>query len=729
MPCPLRCALPILLLLALLPALPARAAGAPTAIFWASDPALPGAAVMLTGTGFPAGAQVEVAPVLRGPAGEPVPGREPEPGPWLPLPSLQAGEGSIKFVLPAKWPTALYRCRVTGSQNALTLNLPQAFWTQTEGLSPTPPGSRVRVFGVCLDFDGQAQMGLRSDAGKFLPLDLSAPGSRTPYALSGAIPPGAPPGPYTVYVHNGLGGAGGWVAAGTVSVGRAKLPWDGPTYKVTDYGAVANDGKNQTDAFRKAIAAAAATGGTVLIPRGRYQIEDTLKIPPRVRLQGESETLSQLYWPDRKAPLPELLLGTNSFALEDLALVATNCNQGIVADVGVVPGAGNLSLSRLRIRFDQYLHIRDQAETTRRANSPNPRALSLGGDNVRITDCDVVSSGMALFFSQLRNSYVARNQFYNGRGGWYCLGGSDGLIFEDNQISTADLQGNSGGLNCLDGSMYSQNVYFARNRLFHIFGYDREAMTSDAGGGAYLGKVAKAEGATLTLAADATFGDRPWLGAGLFILDGTGAGQYRRIKSTDGRIVTLDRPWLVPPDATSLISITMLQRHYVVIGNDFSDDTIAVQYYGISIEHITADNTCARGGGYHAMGINYYGWQPSWYQRFLNNHVTEGNGLNGPLNELPPLDSHVALLGDNPPGATGPMNRGGVIRGNVLENNADIEVNNSWRDVLIEGNTIRQADKGIVIQKGAVGVLLRGNVMEGVTTPLSGDGAPKEQAE
>jgi hypothetical protein len=512
-------------------------------------------------------------------------------------------------------------------------------------------------------------------------------------------------------------------------VGTGKLPWDGPVYKVTDYGAVANDGKNQTDAFKKAIDAAAATGGTVFIPRGRWQIEDTLKIPPRVRLQGEGETLSQLYWPDRKDPLPQLLLGTNSFAIEDLMLVATNHNYGIVGDLGSVPGSGNISLSHLRIRFDQFLHIRDLPETDRRASQPNPRELSLGGDNVRITDCDVVSSGMSLFFSQMRGGYVARNKFYNGRGGWYCVGGSDGLIFEDNDISTADLQGNSGGLNCLDGSNSSQNVYFAHNRLFHIFGYDREAMTSDAGGGAYLGKLAGAEGNAVLLAADPDWQKRNWSGAGLFILDGAGAGQFRRIKSTDGRTVTLDRPWLVYPDANSLVSITMLQRHYLVIGIDFSDDTIAVQYYGISIEHITADNTCARGGGYHAMGINYYGWQPSWYQRFLNNHITEGNGLNGPLNQLPPVDSHVALLGNNPPGATGPMNRAGVIRGNVLENNADIEVNESWRDVLIEGNTIRQADKGIVIQKGALDVLLRGNTMEGITTPLSGEGAPKGQAE
>jgi len=684
--------------------------------------------VILTGARFTPESQVELAAVPRAEAGTPAPGREPEAGPWTSIKPLQVGPESIKFVLPADGPKALYCCRIAGGKNVVVLNLPRVFWSQAEGTDPVPPGARVRVFGVCLDFDGQAQLGLMSGQGKFIPLDMSGPGSRTPYALAGTIPAGTSPGLYTVYAHNGLGGVGGWGKAGRISVGTPVVPWDGPTYHVTDYGAVANDGKDQTEAFKKAIAAAAGTGGTVLAPRGRYLINDTLKLPPRVRLAGEAMALCELYWPDRKDPLPKLIAGTNSFAIEDLTLACLNFKQGISADRGSVADSGHITLNRVRIRFSQYLHVREPAETDRRFRAPNPEAIHLGGSNVRITDCDVLSSGMSISFSQMRGGYVARNKFYNGRMGWYCLAGSDGLIFEDNEISACDLQGNSGGINCLDGSTCSQNVYFARNRLHHIFGCDREAMTSDAGGGAYLGKIASAKGATVVLAADVDWQKRSWVGACLFILDGTGAGQYRQIKSVEGRTVNLDRPWLVVPDAESLVSITMLQRHYVVVGNEFSDDTIAVQYYGISIEHVTADNTCARGGGYHAMGINYYGWQPSWFQRFLNNRITEGNGLNGPLNEAVPLDSHVALLGSNPPNA-GPMNRAGVIRGNVLENNANIEINNSWRDVLVEGNTIRHADRGLIVHKGARDVLLRKNVMEGITTPLSGEGAPKKQAE
>ena len=86
-------------------------------------------------------------------------------------------------------------------------------------------------------------------------------------------------------------------------------------------------------------------------------------------------------------------------------------------------------------------------------------------------------------------------------------------------------------------------------------------MTLDAGGGAYLGKVAAAGGTKLTLAADPTFKDytpRPrtdWTGAVVSILDGKGAGQFRFVTKNEGRAWEIDRPWILPPDESSLISI------------------------------------------------------------------------------------------------------------------------------------------------------------------------------
>ncbi len=66
---------------------------------------------------------------------------------------------------------------------------------------------------------------------------------------------------------------------------------------------------------------------------------------------------------------------------------------------------------------------------------------------------------------------------------------------------------------------------------------------------------------------------RPPLGGrGGYILGGKGVGQYRQVMRHEGRQVELDRPFDIPPDETSQISITPLQRNYLLVGNEFYDN-------------------------------------------------------------------------------------------------------------------------------------------------------------
>jgi hypothetical protein len=99
------------------------------------------------------------------------------------------------------------------------------------------------------------------------------------------------------------------------------------------------------------------------------------------------------------------------------------------------------------------------------------------------------------------------------------LEGCDGLIFANNELTGGDLMSTGGGIanystNC------SQNICFAHNRMSLAHGWDREIMTTDAGGGAYFGKVKNVEG----------------------------AGQYRRLVKCDGDQIEVDRAWQVEPD-------------------------------------------------------------------------------------------------------------------------------------------------------------------------------------
>lgn len=94
-----------------------------------------------------------------------------------------------------------------------------------------------------------------------------------------------------------------------------------------------------------------------------------------------------------------------------------------------------------------------------------------------------------------------------------------------------------------------------------------EVMTFDDAGGSYWGPIASVVETVVTTAADCKATTEEWggwAGGSIVILNGTGAGQWRRIVQagvyTDPNVTTnrtwvVDAPFDVTPDATSFIEI------------------------------------------------------------------------------------------------------------------------------------------------------------------------------
>jgi hypothetical protein len=463
-------------------------------------------------------------------------------------------------------------------------------------------------------------------------------------------------------------------------------------------------------------------------------------IPKRCILRGDARDHVSIFWPDVQDPLPAQIQGTDSFGLEDLTLYCSNYARFLVADSGPAAG-GNLRLRRITVRADRYRGHMTPEEADRRYRNPGGNQtplLSLGGPDVVIQDCDLYSSGMVFWLNDLRGALISGNTLSNGRG-WYCLSGNDGVILEDNRIVGGDLMATGGGLNCLGERPYSQHVYYARNTLSNMFGWDREAMTSDAGRGLYYGKVASASGTTVTVAGDLANPDA-WKGGGLYILDGRGSGQYRRIVSALGHDIVVDSPWRVPPDATSMISACAYQGQCLFVGNDFTDAGIALQFYGNAFEHICSGNRSTRTAGFHNFGMMYDGGiQPNWFIQWLDNDILEGNVYRGDHDNIRLSgEAHIGVWAF-PPSADWnvPLTLGTVVRRNHLRNNAHIMLGREWngspegpagryvRDVLIENNSIEHADMGIFAFDTIEGLVLRGNTFNDVRSPLGGAGLAK----
>lgn len=78
--------------------------------------------------------------------------------------------------------------------------------------------------------------------------------------------------------------------------GEKPLPDVKVTHSVKDFGAAGDGTTDDTEAFKRAIAAAAS--GAILIPNGRYVITDILEIrKPNIVLRGESRDGAVLYFP------------------------------------------------------------------------------------------------------------------------------------------------------------------------------------------------------------------------------------------------------------------------------------------------------------------------------------------------------------------------------------------------------------------------------------------------
>ncbi|MDD5460854.1 MAG: glycosyl hydrolase family 28-related protein [Methylococcales bacterium] len=695
-------------------------------VFWASDPVRPGETVLMTGEDLGSNPKISIRR-LKDTAGDEDRNKQPV---QLPLQSIQANNQSVKFELPSKWEQGIFEVTVgtEGGKVSRLINVPVVYWVQGEGGTKVLPGDWFRVFGRNIQAPGKiSTIELKNEkTGKATQVKAE---SGSLWEAHFSIPQSLAIGNYTVSVNNGWGAKQGWVSAGEIHIDTTE-PWPQLRFDVRKFGAIGNGIVDDTKAIFAAITEAEKNkGGIVFFPRGRYLIQSKLMVPRFVTLLGEGMDKVALVWADTDKPLPALIKGTNHFALREMAIYASNHSFIIEGDLlkSAMGEPGDVTIDHVRIRASKYKgHIKlEEADKRQRETLAHgygeDDAIRLGGDNIRLTENDIYGSGRSLFLLKPHHAYIANNHFYNGRFGWYSITGADNVIFENNQITGADLMSSGGGINNLGGTAYSQDVYFANNRLELMFGWDREAMTSDSPGGLYYGEVIAQGENSIRLAGtiekkrlNLRFG---WPGAGVFILGGRGAGQFAQLAGIKGDIVTLDRKWAVQPDASSVITITQIQQNYLFINNIFSDAGAAIQYYGSSVNHVASGNRSERTSGFIAMGKWYYHYQPSWYCQFLDNEISDGNVYRSGSNIATfSGESILAVQGLQKAPNRAPLARGMVLRGNKLLSNAHIQLNGGSdvsaagvSDVIVENNVVENSDYGIAMDRGLVNVYLKGN--------------------
>jgi hypothetical protein len=708
-------------------------AGAQPTIFWFNDPVGPDETVLVTGADLNEVKSATVARIHDQ-------GSTSTPEEETSVAVLQANPLSLKFVIPKQFTPGIYRFTLAYGEGSLTgrVNLPTIYWTQGNLGEAVSPAGWIQVFGRnIIRRSDRAKLLLQPEAGGAPAAAVLTKGDMWRGAFR--IPDQLPFGHYRLRLFNGDGGDSEWVDAGSIAV-RAPDPEPSQSFDVRAYGAVGDGKVDSTRAINAAIDAASHSGGgTVYFPHGRYLVSDRLVIPPNVKIRGERTDLVNLVWPEFPGLAPVLLEGTSRFSIEDVTIYASNHAQvisGGFSSLGMqLPDATDIAVRRVRIRASAFRGQMDPEATVQRMNDfrrifPDgaPDTIRLSGNRIEVSDCDILGSGHSLRLFKATNAVVSGNILNNGRYGTYSLLGSRQVIFENNLVTAADLQGTGGGVNTLSRYVTaSENTFIGGNTFKALYGWDREAVTTDGPAGYYFGHAESmgSNGLSLLDAPNPYPATPDWAGAIVMVVNGRGAGQYGRVTAFEGKppkmSITLDRALQVPLDGTSEITVAQARQNYLIIGNSFEDTGVAAQSFGTALGHVIAENRSNRTSGFAAIGLSYDHFQPSWRIQILDNHILEGNVYRaGPDRTVFSNEASIFIRGNQTATAAGrpPLVQGVIVRGNRLDQDAHIEVTGfsaaspGVRDVIVEANTIGASRVGLLVDRGVASWLGRRNVVD-----------------
>jgi len=741
-------------------------------IFWTSSPVRPDETVYLQGDELTKSVKVEYARLPdenpgTGPASESKAALE-----WKAVAPIQAAGGSLQFVVPKGEKAGAFRLRLNGGGKTTEgeFNLPEVWWTQGEGgRGQAYTNGWLRVFGRSLQLnDTPAAYSIRA-GDKTLFSGTFPPGDG--YSLNLALPKDLPAGSYALFIHNGFGGPTAWRPAGSFTV-TAPPAWPDKRFSVLDYGVIPNDQKDDAAGLQAALdAAGKAGGGEVFLPRGRYMVSVGLTIPRQVTLRGESQVLTAMQWYDYGVGIPKpnvpeyikqgspplaLISGDSYFRVQDLTIYAWSHFHGILAQHW--KGEGNVHLKNVLMRLNETsvnfgrFYAEKSGELDSEFNEFQARrarrkglwtaAFQAGGPNISVENCDFEDDGSGIIIDHGDGVVIRNSRFRTA-----FSKGTQAMILEDNKLSEFWPGTHDSSQDPLRrwklgervASASTQYLYMARNSSKNADG-DREPCSLDSHGpfGVYLGPV-QADGRTLTIEEVAVSGQKSPkkapVGYGVYILDGKGAGQFRRVTAGEGLVLEMDRPFDVPPDKTSTISIAKYHGELLYIDNDFTD-TGDIQIWGGAVHTVFKGTQMTRTGGFNqAGGFIFGGIIPIWYLEQFDTRVIEGNSPGGPPFIL--RDTRLSMnTYRHAEFYQGPCVRGGVIRRTVAENNTRLEILGAVRGALIEHATIENADVGINISSRASyyndpqlekerrtpeDIVLRAITFKNVDSPLTGD--------
>ncbi len=759
--------------------------GTTPAITHVMEPVLPGAYAVLTVGGMSDDSRIYAFRLADQPAMRPGEGKVEVSGEAVELPIAQrTGECLTVDVPPGD--LCVYALSLSDAfdpGNAVIVNRPRLDWTYPAAAAcgrafrvigrnlvsadnyPTADPAEPASFGGLLE--GKTRIvARRSNRGEFVEIPVLKSSAYEAYLQ---IPEDLDEGDYEVFAHNGLGGVLGWSDPFAIKV-QKETEWPSDVFRADEF-------IEQEDEVSKGIAAALAAlgangGGVLEFGAGVYPIRETLVLPPRTRLCGAGMNRTMLNLPRAGGPIGPYvaITGDGDFIVEDLRIHSVYAPMLICAPTFVpatfdeafdIPfnfaatRARNVSVRRclLRQRINEHIDRRQDADGDAWKDRMQQYVLSQGqghsgfagvrfrGDDLAVEDCVIWGGGSCVTLPGCSHVRVANNTLRPGPTGHavYAIGRlnwpEDGtgariygnyaseILIEDNDINAYSERARD-----LVYFIYgAENGHVARNRIVDIEAtFDAEGLGCHLWSAVWTEPSIRMTGLTTAEILDPT-GEvaHEWLeGACLYIVDGCGVGQLRRILERDGKQISIDRPWIVDPDESSNVvfmapppfnNMTFVDNHIentginiivwgnsrdIVIDGNYSADAAGITVWSV---RLAADQKVWGGAAFSTIMHNTT--DIGWHNRNAEKTIGGATGIFNPCSrDYTCTEEGFDFLGL-------------VIRDNLVKNDTGIGIRitfpvtaadgtvRSWRinhaGIVVENNRCVDCAVGVAIEEGA----------------------------
>lgn len=524
-------------------------------------------------------------------------------------------ENTLTATLPDDIPFGMVLVWVENSNGPsapICINKTTSHWVGPLG-NTVQAGNAKRIFGRNISYGhGTSQSFVYiqpASGGSFISCPVN---TVNPYMVEFTVPLGTADGNYKAFVHNGHGGVYGWSDGMDIVV---QPDWVRGNNEV----ALSPSGGDDTSSIQNAINSMSAlpNGGSVRLSAGTFKTYDTVTLKGKVRLVGAGMDLTTIALRMNTQRDGYFYLSENNVTLEGLTLNACLSQSNAQAGSGIITGSGADSFKMIDTRVTTEAGIYCFANywgstRTEMSGCEFYRAVGAGYSDGWVHDCNLYGGPYGIY-PPATTGYVGETEAaYNM---------STRAVFEYSHIETKDWPVNTNGsMNYTTFLSFSQYAYKPWAKRVALAGngrmvdnYMANLTTKDVAvednrgemflfhgmGAAWFGNALSINGLAITVRTDGTVngqvvslnnyypGTNPsplvggrtvpnadviwnWMSTDnsfAVIIGGKGIGQARMVVSHTSNSLTVDKPWRIQPDSTSVILVTPLYKDNVVYNN------------------------------------------------------------------------------------------------------------------------------------------------------------------